>query len=65
MYPVPMVGNVWSMMNVAPVELPARSVTRNICVPSLEIPVHDVYGKLSNVAPARFVSLNVIATLPE
>ena len=62
MIPVPTVGNVWSMINVAHVELPARSLITNTYVPS----VHVLYPLAMlvpfNVAHERFVSLKVIVT---
>jgi hypothetical protein len=48
------------MVNVAPVELPARSVTMNALIPSVEITSQLLYVVPFKVAHERFVSLNVI-----
>jgi hypothetical protein len=60
MNPVQTVGSVLSRIKVAPVKLPALSVTMNIYVLSTVIAVPLVYAAQFNVAHERFVSLNVI-----
>lgn len=53
-------GAVLSIINIAPVEFPALSVTINVFIPSVLIGVHDVYAVPFIVAPEILVSLKVI-----
>jgi len=56
------IGVVLSIVNVAHVELPALSVTINICVHVEDIRIQLVYADPSNVAHEMFVSENVMIT---
>ena len=53
------------MINVAPVKLPALSVTTNTCIHSSVIACPEAYATPSSVAPERFISLKVMYTSPE
>jgi hypothetical protein len=54
------VGFVVSIVNVAQVILPAKSVTINVYVHSVDITVQLVYGDQLSIAPEILTSLNVI-----
>jgi hypothetical protein len=56
------IGVVVSIVNVAPVLLPAESVTTNIFVPSLVIGSPLLYAHPLIVAVAQILSVNVMIT---
>ena len=48
------------IVNVAQVEFPARSLTRNVCAPVVVMSVPLVYAPLSSMALDKLLSENVI-----